>query len=75
MQCDERISKDRHRSDGEECAVVVVLGGKSAIWRRMIVKTFLRKKQMIYIDVDTNDKQIAEQIKSDSKLSAKECLS
>ena len=49
----------------EECAVAMVLSRKSTM--------------MKYIDVDemrvvTNDKHIAEQIKSDSTLSARECL-
>ena len=52
---------------------------KSTIWRRVIVKTSLRKRQMKYIDVEemrvvTNDKHIEEQIRSDSTLSARECL-
>ena len=56
---------------GEECAVAMVLSRKSTIWRRAIVKTLLRKRQTKYIDVEemrvvTNDKRIAEQIKSDS---------
>ena len=71
-----RIVKDQV---GEECAVAMVLSRKSTIWRRAIEKTLLRKKQMKYIDVQemrvvTNDKHIAEQIKSDSTLSARECL-
>ena len=64
---------------GEECAVAMVLSRKSTIWRRAIVKTLLRQRQMKYIDVEemrvvTNDKHIAEQIKSDSTLSARDCL-
>ena len=64
---------------GEECAGAMVLSRKSTIWRRAIVKTLLRKRQMNYTDVEemrvvTNDKHIAEQIKSDSTLSARECL-
>ena len=64
---------------GEGCAVAMVLTRKSTIWRRAIVKTLLRKRQMKYIDVEgmsvvTNDKHIAEQIKSDSTLPARECL-
>ena len=47
-------------------AVAMVLSRKSTIWRRAIVKTLLRKRQMEYIDVEemrvvTNDKHIAEQ--------------
>ena len=43
------------------------------------MKTLLRKRKMKHIDVEevrvvTNDKHIAEQIKSDSTLSARECL-
>ena len=65
-----RIVKDQIR---EECAVAMVLR------RRAIVKTVLRKRQMKHIDVEemrvvTNDKHIAEQIKSDSTLSSRECL-
>ena len=50
---------------GQECAVAMVLSRKSTIWRRAIVKTLLRKRQMKYIDVEgmrvvTNDKHIAE---------------
>ena len=64
---------------GEECAVAMVLGRKSTIWRRAIVKILPRKRQMKYIDVEemrvvTNDKHIAEQIRSDSTLPARECL-
>ena len=71
-----RIVKDQV---GEECAVAIVLSRKSTIWRRAIVKTLLRKRHMKYIDVEemrvvTNDRHIAEQIKSDSTLSARECL-
>ena len=67
-----RIIKDQV---GEEC----VLCRKSTIWRRAIVKTLLRKRQMKYIDVEemrvvTNDKHIAEHIKSDSTLPARVCL-
>ena len=79
VQCiDERVTDD-HPRPGEECAVAMVLSRKSTIWRRAIVKTLLRKRQMKYIDVEemrvvTNDKHIAEQIKSDSTLPARECL-
>ena len=57
-----RIIKDQV---GEGCAVAMVLSRKSTIWRRAIVKTLLRKRQMKYIDVEgmrvvTNDKHIAE---------------
>ena len=50
---------------GEECAGAMVLSGKSTIWRRAIVKTFLRKRHMKYIDIEemrvvTNNKHIAE---------------
>ena len=67
-----RIVKDQ---TGEECAVPMVLSRKSTIWRRAIVKTLLRKRQMKYLNVEemsvvTNVKYIAEQIKSDSTLSA-----
>ena len=37
---------------GEGCAVVMVLNRKSTIWRRAIMKTLLRKRQMKYIDVE-----------------------
>ena len=72
-------SENRHRSHWRECAVAKVLSRKSTIWRRAIVKTSPRKRHMKYIDVEgmrvvTNDKHIAEQIKSDSTLSARECL-
>ena len=68
-----RIVKDQF---GEECAVATLLSRKSTIWRRVIVKTLLRKGQMKYVDVEemrvvTNDKHIGEQIKSDSTLSAR----
>ena len=71
-----RIIKDQV---GEGCAVATVLNRKSTIWRRAIVKTLLRKRQMQYIDVEgmrvvTNDKHISKQIKSDSTVSARECL-
>ena len=71
-----RIIKDQV---GEGCAVAMVLSRKSTIWRRAIVKTLLRKRQMKYIDVEgmrvvTNDKHIAERIKSDSAVPARECL-
>ena len=64
---------------GEECAVAMVMSRKSTIWRGAIVRTLLRKRQMKYIGVEemrvvTNDKHIAEQIKSHSTLSARECL-
>ena len=41
--------------------IAMVLSRKSASWRRAIVKTLLRKRQMKYIDVEgmrvvTNDK-------------------
>ena len=70
-----RIVKDQV---GDECAVAMVLSRKSTIWRRAIVKTLLRKGQMKYVDVEemraaTNDTHIAEQIKSDSTLSARGC--
>ena len=70
-----RIVKDQV---GERCAIAMVLSRKSTIWRRAIMKT-LRKKQMKYIDVEgmrvvTNDKHIAEQIKSDSTLPARKWL-
>ena len=58
----QRIIKDQV---GEGCAVAMVLSRKSTIWRRAIVKTLLRKRQMKHIDVEgMNDKHIAEQIKS-----------
>ena len=71
-----RIIKDQV---GEGCAVARVLSRKSTIWRRATVKSLLRKRQMKYIDVEgmrvvTNDKHIAEQIKCDSTLPARECL-
>ena len=71
-----RIVKDQI---GEECAVAMVLSRKSTIRRRAIVKTLLRKGQMKYIDVEemrvaTNDKHVAEQIKSDSTFPARECV-
>ena len=64
---------------GEECAVSMVLSRKSTIWRRAIVKTLLRKRQMKYIDVEEvrvvkNDKHVGERVESDSTLSARECL-
>ena len=44
-----RIIKDQVR---EGCAVAMVLSRKSTIWRRVIVRTLLRKRQMKYIDVE-----------------------
>ena len=61
-----RIVKDQI---GEDCALAMVLGRKSTIWRRAIVNTLLRKRQVKYID-----KHTAEQIKRDSTLSVRECL-
>ena len=60
-----RIVKDQI---GEKCAVATVLSRESTIWRRASVKTWQKKRQLTYIVV-TNDKLIAEQIKSDSTLS------
>ena len=71
-----RIIKDQV---GERCVVNMLLSRMSTIWRRAIVKTLLRNRQMKYFDVEgmrvvTNDKHIAEQNKSDSTLPARECL-
>ena len=76
---DERATEDLEDQVGEGCAVAMVLSRKSTNWRSAIVKTLLRKSQMKYIDFEgmrvvTNDKHIAEQIRSDSTLPARECL-
>ena len=54
----------------ERSVVVIVLNKESAIWRNASMKTLLRNDQLRYIDVEgmrvvTNNRCIAEQIKSD----------
>ena len=66
-----RIVKDQMR---EKYVVAIVLSRESTFWRKANVKTLLRQRKLKYIDVEamrvvTNDKHIAEQIKSDSTLS------
>ena len=79
QRSDERVLRIVKDQIGQECAVVLVLSRKSTIWRGAIVKTLLRKRQMQYIDVEemrvvTNDKDSAEQIKSDLTLPVRERL-
>ena len=62
-----RISKDQMR---ERSVVVIILSKRSTIWRRTSMRTLIREERMKYIDVEemrvvTNDKHIAEQIKTD----------
>ena len=62
-----RISKDQM---GERSVVVIVLSKRSTIWRKTSMRTLIREEQLRYIDVEemrvvTNDKHIAEQIKTD----------
>ena len=62
-----RISKDQM---GERSVVVIVLSKRSTIWRKTSMRTLIREEQLRYIDVGemrvvTNDKHIAEQIKTD----------
>ena len=49
---------------------VIVLSKRSTIWRKTSMRTLIREEQLRYIDVEemrvvTNDKHIAEQIKTD----------
>ena len=62
-----RISKDQM---GERSVVVVVLSKSSTIWRKTSMLTSIREEQLRYIDVEemrvvTNDRHIAEPIKTD----------
>ena len=62
-----RISKDQM---GERSVVVIVLSKRSTLWRKTSMRTLIREEQLRYIDVEemrvvTNDKLIAEQIKTD----------
>ena len=62
-----RISKDQM---GERSVVVIVLSKRSTIWRKTSMRTLIIEEQLRYIDVEemrvvTNDKHIAEQIKTD----------
>ena len=55
---------------GERSVVVIVLSKRSTIWRKTSMRTLIREEQLRYIDVEemrvvTNDKHIAEQIKTD----------
>ena len=50
--------------------VVIVSNQRSTIWKKTSVKTLLREKQLKHIDLEemrvvTNDKHVAEQIKTD----------
>ena len=61
-----RISKDQM---GERSVVVIVLSKRSTMWRKTSMRTLIREEQLRYIDVEemrvvTNDKHIAEQIKT-----------
>ena len=67
-----RIVQDQIEERG---LVIIVSNRESTIWRQASVKIVLREKQLRYTDVEemrvvTNDRHIAEQIKSDSTLSA-----
>ena len=59
------------KHDIEERGVVnIVSNRESAIWREASVKTVVRENQLKYVDVDemrviTNNRCIAEQVKSD----------
>ena len=62
-----RISKDQM---GERSVVVIVLSKRSTIWRKTSMRALIREEQLRCIDVEemrvfTNDKHIAEQIKTD----------
>ena len=62
-----RISKDQM---GERSVVVIVLSKRSTIWRKTSMRTLIREEQLRYIDVEemrvvTNDRHMAEQIKTD----------
>ena len=62
-----RISKDQM---GERCVVVIVLSKRSTFWRKTSMRALIREEQLRYIDVEemrvvTNDKHVAEQIKTD----------
>ena len=62
-----RITKDQM---GERSVVVIVLSKRSTIWKKTSMRTLIREEQLRYIDVEemrvvTNDKHIAEQIKTD----------
>ena len=62
-----RISKDQM---GERSVVVIVLSKRSTIWRKTSMRALIREEKLRYIDVEemrvvTNDKHIAEQIKTD----------
>ena len=62
-----RIVKDQIE---ERSVVVIVLNKESAIWRNASMKTLSRDNQLKHIDVEgmrvvTNNRCIAEQIKSD----------
>ena len=67
-----RLSKDQM---GERSVVVIVLSSRrSTIWRRTSMRTLIREEQLRFIDVGemrvvTNDKHIAEQIKTDKMVS------
>ena len=55
----------------ERSVVVIVLNKESAMWREESMKTLLHDSQLKYVDVDgmrvaTNNRCMAEQIKSDS---------
>ena len=74
MQCREllRVVRDLIEERG---MAVIVSNKESTVWRKTSVKTSLREKQLKYTDLEelkvvTNDRHIAEQIKSDSTLSA-----
>ena len=73
MQCsDEKVTEDRQRSDWRRT--------RSCHGAEQKVNNLEKERgQMKYTDVEemtvvTNDKHLAEQIKSDSILSARECL-
>ena len=58
---------------GERGVVIIVTNRESTVWRKTSVKTLLTEKQLKNTEemrVVTNDRHTAEQIKSDSTLSA-----
>ena len=62
-----RISKNQM---GERSVVVIVLSKRSIIWKKTSMRTLIREEQLRYIDIEemrvvTNDKHIAEQIKTE----------
>ena len=69
MQCGvEGVVENFYGSDGRTKRGAIVLSKRSTIWRKTSMRTLIR--ELRYIDVEemrvvTNDKHIAEQIKTD----------